>query len=97
MLAYGIPEYRLPRQMLAKEIEAIRRVGIQIKTGVEVGKDIDFKTIRDQSDAVYIATGTQRSRKIGLAGENLPNVYHGLDFCAISIWAAQLVSAAWSL
>jgi len=80
MLAYGIPEYRLPRQMLAKEIEAIRRVGIQIKTGVEVGKDIDFKTIRDQSDAVYIATGTQRSRKIGLAGENLPNVYHGLDF-----------------
>ncbi|NCA99120.1 MAG: hydrogenase [Clostridia bacterium] len=80
MLAYGIPEYRLPRKMLVKEIDAIRRVGIQIRTGVEVGKDIDFDTIRDQSEAVYIATGTQRSRKIGLPGENLPNVYHGMDF-----------------
>ncbi len=80
MLAYGIPEYRLPKKMLSKEIDAIRRIGIQIRTGVEVGKDIDFKTLREQSDAVYIATGTQRSRKIGLPGENLPNVYHGLDF-----------------
>lgn len=80
MLAYGIPEYRLPKKILAKEIHAILSVGIHLKTNVEVGKDIDFPTICHQSDAVYIATGTQRSRKIGLSGESLPNVYHGLDF-----------------
>ncbi len=80
MLAYGIPEYRLPKAILDKEINTIRNVGIQILTGVEIGKEITFADLRQQHDAIYIATGTQHSRKIGVEGENLPGVYHGLDF-----------------
>jgi NADH-quinone oxidoreductase subunit F len=80
MLAYGIPEYRLPKAVLDREIQTIKNVGIQILTGVEVGKDISFYELRSKFDAIYIATGTQLSRKIGVKGETLPNVYHGLDF-----------------
>ena len=80
MLAYGIPEYRLPMDMLDKEINAIKQVGISIQLNTEVGKDITFKQLQEQNDAVYIATGTQFSRKIGVQGENLKGVYHGLDF-----------------
>lgn len=80
MLAYGIPEYRLPKEVLEREINTICKVGIQVKTGVKVGADISFDEIRRVFQAVYIATGTQSSRKIGIEGEGLPGVYHGLDF-----------------
>ncbi len=80
MLAYGIPEYRLPKETLDKEINAIKQVGISIQLNTEVGKDIPFKQLQDQYDAVYIATGTQFSRKIGIAGEGMKGVYHGIDF-----------------
>ncbi len=80
MLAYGIPEYRLPMEVLDKEINAIKQVGISIQLNTEVGKDISFKQLQEQNDAIYIATGTQFSRKIGIEGENLKGVYHGLDF-----------------
>jgi NADH-quinone oxidoreductase subunit F len=80
MLAFGIPEYRLPEAVLEHEINAIKNIGIQIKTSCEVGKDISFTDLRAQYDAIYIATGTQRSKNIGVEGESLPGVYHGLDF-----------------
>lgn len=80
MLAFGIPEYRLPKEILEKEIKTLCNVGIKLKTGVEVGRDITFEELRRKFDAVYIATGTQSSRKIGIEGETLPGVYHGLDF-----------------
>ncbi|MBP7403213.1 MAG: FAD-dependent oxidoreductase, partial [Clostridia bacterium] len=80
MLAFGIPEYRLPKAMLEKEIDTIRNVGIRILSGTEVGRDITFEELRSGYDAIYIATGTQRSRRIGVDGEDLPGVYHGLDF-----------------
>jgi NADH-quinone oxidoreductase subunit F len=80
MLAYGIPEYRLPKAVLDREIQTIKNIGIRIRTGIEVGKDIPFAELRAKYDAIYIATGTQLSRKVGVEGEVLPNVYHGLDF-----------------
>lgn len=80
MLAFGIPEYRLPKKVLAHEIQMICQVGITVHTNMEVGRDIAFEDIRASHDAVYIATGTQLSRKIGVPGEELPGVYHGLDF-----------------
>jgi len=80
MLAYGIPEYRLPKAILAKEIRLIEQVGVAIKTGVEVGKDIPFKKLRAKHNAIYIATGTQFPNKVGVPGEDLQGVYHGLDF-----------------
>ncbi len=80
MLAFGIPEYRLPEKVLEHEIRTICQVGITVHTNTEVGKDIQFSHLREKYDAIYISTGTQHSRKIGVAGENLPGVYHGLDF-----------------
>ncbi len=80
MLAFGIPEYRLPKAVLQREIQAIEQAGIRIRYGTEIGKDLSFDTLRSLYDAIYIATGTQRSRRIGLEGEDLPGVYHGLDY-----------------
>ena len=80
MLAYAIPEYRLPKETLQREIDTIKQVGIEIKTGVEVGKDITFDEIREAHDSVYIATGTQVSREVGIEGEDMEGIYHGLDF-----------------
>jgi len=80
LLAYGIPEYRLPKAILAKEIRMIEQVGVNIRTGVEVGKDITFKKMRAQHNAIYISTGTQFPNKVGVPGEELAGVYHGLDF-----------------
>ncbi|MBN2557496.1 MAG: FAD-dependent oxidoreductase [Clostridia bacterium] len=80
MLAYAIPEYRLPKEILQKEINTLKQIGIKILTETEVGKNITFKEIKDRHDSIYIATGAQVSKEIGIEGENMPGVYHGLDF-----------------
>ncbi|MHB0938168.1 MAG: FAD-dependent oxidoreductase [Armatimonadota bacterium] len=80
MLAYGIPEYRLPKAILAKEIRAVEQVGVTIKTGMEVGKDITFTEMREKHNAIYVSTGTQFPNKVDVPGEELDGVYHGLDF-----------------
>ncbi len=80
VLAFGIPEYRLPKDILQKEIDSIKQVGINILTNTEVGRDISFEALRRDHDAIYISTGTQLSRKVGVEGEELTGIYHGLDF-----------------
>ncbi len=80
MLAYGIPEYRLPKAVLAKEIRLIEQVGVTIRTGMEIGKDMSFRKLRTRHNAIYIATGTQFPNKVGVPGEELTGVVHGLDF-----------------
>ena len=80
ILAYGIPEYRLPKEALRKEIDSISQVGINIIYNTKVGTDISFNELKSKYGAVYIATGTQLSRKIGIEGEDKKGVYHGLDF-----------------
>jgi len=80
ILAYGIPEYRLPKEALRKEIDSITQAGINILYNTKIGKDISFNELKAKYLAVYIATGTQLSRKIGIEGEEKEGVYHGLDF-----------------
>jgi NADH-quinone oxidoreductase subunit F len=80
VLAFGIPQYRLPKEILKKEINSIRQVGVNIIFNKKVGIDIEFEDLKKDYDAVYIATGTQFSRKVGIKGETLKGVYHGLDF-----------------
>lgn len=79
VLIFGIPEYRLPKAVLRKEIDTIKQVGVNIVTDVEVGKDINFDEMKLKHDAIYISTGAQLSRKVGIEGESLPGVYHGFD------------------
>ncbi len=80
VLAYGIPEYRLPNDVLEHEIQLIRQEGVNIKLNCEVGKDISFQTLRDDYDAIYVATGTQFPNKAGVEGEDLKGVFYGLNF-----------------
>lgn len=80
VLAYGIPEYRLPLDILQREIETIKRVGVKINTGVEIGKVIPFKKIKASHNSVFISTGTNVSLMAGIPGETLKGVHLGLDF-----------------
>jgi len=80
ILAYGIPEYRLPKEELNKEINSILQSGINVFYNTKVGTDITFPELKAKYNAVYIATGTQLSHKIGIEGEEKHGVYHGLDF-----------------
>lgn len=80
VLAFGIPEYRLPKDVLAHEIKLIEQVGVNIHLNTEVGKDITFDELRNKHQSIYIATGTQLSNKVNIPGEDLNGVVHGLDF-----------------
>ncbi len=80
MLRYGIPEYRLPKNVLEKEISAIKSLGVLMKNNVSIGKNISFNEIRKNSDAVLIATGAWKASKIGCHGEELSGVISGIDF-----------------
>lgn len=80
VLAFGIPEYRLPKQVLAHEIELITQAGVTIHLNTEVGKDINFKALKLQYDAIYLATGTQFPQKVNIPGEELTGVIHGINF-----------------
>ncbi|MBU8848423.1 MAG: FAD-dependent oxidoreductase [Desulfobacterales bacterium] len=80
MLMYGIPEFRLPRDLLMLEIQNILRLGIQLKTNTAIGSDISFARLKKEYDAVVVATGCVSPRKFDIPGGNLENVYNGLDF-----------------
>lgn len=80
VLAFGIPEYRLPKKVLAHEIELIKQTGVNIILNKDISRDVDFKKLKDRYDAVYIATGTQFPQKVNIPGEDLPGVIHGIHF-----------------
>ncbi|MDO9592380.1 MAG: NADH-ubiquinone oxidoreductase-F iron-sulfur binding region domain-containing protein, partial [Erysipelotrichaceae bacterium] len=80
VLAFGIPEYRLPKKVLAHEIALIEKAGVRIHLNKQIGKDLVFDHIKRDYDSVYIATGTQFPEKIRVEGEDLPGVMHGINF-----------------
>ena len=81
MLTTGIPSYRLPRKIVEAEIELIRKMGVTMKTGVEVGKDKTIAQLpKDGFKAFFIAIGAQESMRLGVPGEDLDGVYRGLDY-----------------
>ncbi|MGB9628432.1 MAG: FAD-dependent oxidoreductase [Thermodesulfobacteriota bacterium] len=81
MLAVGIPEYRLPRAILNKELSILTRMGVEIKLNTPVGKNPSLQDIRAQGfEAIFLATGAHQSRRLGLDGENSKGVLHAVDF-----------------
>ena len=81
MLRYGIPSYKLEKDLLAAEIDVIRQLGVEIRCGVEVGKDITIEELREQGyKGFYAAIGCQRGRKPGISGENANGAYAAVDF-----------------
>lgn len=79
MLRYGIPNYRLPRQILDQEIEHLLSIGIHVRTEVTVGTDPSIVDLRKEYDAVYIAIGAQTDRKIGMEGEDAKGVISAVE------------------
>ncbi|MFA6201040.1 MAG: NADH-ubiquinone oxidoreductase-F iron-sulfur binding region domain-containing protein [Bacteroidales bacterium] len=80
VLAYGIPEYRLPKDILQHEISLIEEEGVNIHLNKEIGRDLDFKKLREEYQAIYVATGTQFPQKVNIQGEDLKGVIHGITF-----------------
>ena len=81
MLAVGIPEYRLPLQILNKEIGYLLRMGVELKLNTPIGNGLSLKDLKTQGyEAIFIATGAHRSRRLGLEREDSQGVIHAVDF-----------------
>lgn len=80
MLRYGIPEYRLPKSLLDKEIKQIADLGVEMRNDVKIGKDTTVEALRAEYDAVVLAAGAWNSSKMRVEGEDHPAVVGGIDF-----------------
>lgn len=81
MLRYAIPDYRLPREYVDKEIGGLVKLGVEIKTGVAIGRDVTLGELQKQGyEAFFIASGCGREIKPKIVGIDLPGVYTGIDF-----------------
>ena len=79
MLRYGIPEYRLPKAVLAKEVKAVADLGVTMKNNVKVGTDVTLESLRAEFDAVLVAVGAWKSTGVGCTGDDLQGVLGGID------------------
>lgn len=81
MLTLGIPNFRLEKDVVRAEIDILKELGVEFNTGVEIGKDVSLKELREQGyQAFYLAIGAQTGRKLGIEGEEAENVMTGVDF-----------------
>lgn len=80
MMVLGIPEYRLPRALIAREIEAIVELGIDVRTKFRVGDDDTLGALLDRHDAVFLAVGTGRARDLTLPGHDLDGVFRAVEY-----------------
>lgn len=80
MLRYGIPEYRLPKVILKKEIGYLEKLGITIKTSTKIDSDISIDNLKESFDAVLIAVGAALDLKLGIPGEESSGMFYALDF-----------------
>ena len=81
MLVYGIPSYKLEKDVVDAEIDVIRAMGVDIRCGVEVGRDVTLDQLRAEGyKAFYVAIGCQGGRKAGVPGEEAEGVFTAVDF-----------------
>ncbi len=80
VLVYGIPEFRLPKAIVAREVEGLKAAGVEFKTNVVVGKSISIDDIFNDFDSVFIGSGAGLPRFMGIEGENLKGVYSANEF-----------------
>ncbi|MBO7675494.1 MAG: FAD-dependent oxidoreductase, partial [Atopobiaceae bacterium] len=81
MMTYGIPSYKLQKDVVDAEIDVLRQMGVQIRCGIEVGRDVTLDELREQGfDAFYLAIGCQGGRRAGVVGEDAPQVSTAVDF-----------------
>jgi NADPH-dependent glutamate synthase beta subunit-like oxidoreductase/Pyruvate/2-oxoacid:ferredoxin oxidoreductase delta subunit len=80
MLRYGIPQYRLPRNVLDAEIQKILDLGVELKCNFVVGKDISLEQLRQEYKAIFVGIGAHKGLKLGVPGEDAGNVFTGTEF-----------------
>ncbi len=81
MLIVGIPAYRLPRDIINAEFEALKNCGVEIVNNVTIGKDKTIEQLKEEGyEAVFVGIGAHASRKLGVEGEDLAGVHHGVDY-----------------
>lgn len=80
MLRYGIPQYRLPKEVLDMEIASIAELGVEMKNNIKIGTDITFDEVKSAHDATLVAIGAWKSSSMRIPGEDLAGVYGGIDF-----------------
>jgi len=80
MLNVGIPSYRLPRKVVGRATAEVRQLGVEILTAAPIGKDLNLEILRKGYDAVYIAAGAHKAETLGIPGEDLQGVIHGVTF-----------------
>ncbi|MFC2093086.1 FAD-dependent oxidoreductase [Bacteroidota bacterium] len=80
MLRYGIPRYRLPIEVLNKDLNRILESGVEIKTNITIGKEKTVDSLKNSVDAVFISTGLSKSKSIQIKGDNLRNVIYGIEY-----------------
>ena len=81
MLRYGIPEYKLSRDVIDAEIDVLREMGVEIRCGVEIGRNVTIQALRDEGyESFCLAIGAQAGAKLGIPGEELAGVLSGVDF-----------------
>ena len=81
MLTAGVPVFRLPRELVMAEIDAILALGVELKCNQRLGRDFTIQSLRDQGyKAIFLGIGLPKGRKLDLPGANLTGVYDGMDF-----------------
>jgi formate dehydrogenase (NADP+) beta subunit len=80
MMVLGIPEYRLPRALIAREIEAIVELGVEVETGVRVGETVTLDELLERHDALFVAVGTGRARGLDLPGHELDGILRAVEY-----------------
>jgi len=81
MLAVGIPEYRLPRTVLNKEVDYLLRMGVELRLNTPIGPNLSLQDLKAKGyEAIFVATGAHQSRKLGLDGEEAQGILHAVDF-----------------
>ncbi len=80
MLNVGIPPYRLPREIVQEAIEEVKKIGVEMILNTPIGQELNLEELRRRYDAVYIAAGAHKAEKLGIPGEDLKGVIHGVTF-----------------
>ena len=80
VVRFGIPQYRLPKNVLQKEVQLIKKLGVKFIFNTALGKDISIKELEKENDAVYLAIGAWKEMSLNIQGENAKGVFAGTDF-----------------
>ncbi|SDN82281.1 glutamate synthase (NADPH) small subunit [Halomonas shengliensis] len=85
LLTFGIPEFKLEKNVMERRRAVFEEMGVEFRLGVEIGRDITFDSLLEEYDAVFLGMGTYKYMEGGFPGENLPGVYKALDFLIANV------------